>query len=288
MKAILTLGVSASGKTTWATEFVQNNKNWVNINRDDIRFMLIGVRDWSKWNFKRENEVNEIQAIMIRNAVLNNQNIVISDTNLNKSFREKLVSDLTELGYDVEIKVFHVDFYGAVKRDAIRPNGIGYYNIQKQMKMFNQYLVEQGKYQYKHNPDLPYCWIVDIDGTLAIKNNRSAYDWYKVGNDLPNQHIIDIVKNLKETIFIFSGRDDCCKSITEEWLNKYDIKYNHLEMRKHNDYRKDTIVKEEMFFNLIEGKYNVKSVIDDRPVVVRKWLELGLNVLSVGDPYIEF
>ena len=59
-------------------------------------------------------------------------------------------------------------------------------------------------------------------------------------------------------------------------------------MRKHNDYRKDTIIKEEMFFNLIEGKYNVKSVIDDRPVVVRKWLELGLNVLSVGDPYIEF
>ena len=44
MKAILTIGVSASGKTTWAEQFVKENEWWVNINRDDIRFTILGER----------------------------------------------------------------------------------------------------------------------------------------------------------------------------------------------------------------------------------------------------
>ena len=37
MKLIMTVGVSASGKTTWAKE----QKHCVNINRDDIRFNIV-------------------------------------------------------------------------------------------------------------------------------------------------------------------------------------------------------------------------------------------------------
>lgn len=49
MKAILTIGVSASGKTTWAETHVRDmnafgNDDWVNICRDDIRWRMIGVR----------------------------------------------------------------------------------------------------------------------------------------------------------------------------------------------------------------------------------------------------
>ena len=52
MKAIVTVGVSASGKTTFAESFLQegdNRTSWVNINRDDIRWELLGVKDWGKW-----------------------------------------------------------------------------------------------------------------------------------------------------------------------------------------------------------------------------------------------
>lgn len=45
MKLILTVGISASGKTTW----VNNSRlyNTVNINRDDIRFNI--VQPGSNW-----------------------------------------------------------------------------------------------------------------------------------------------------------------------------------------------------------------------------------------------
>lgn len=52
-QAILTVGISSSGKTTWAEKFVFENPSWVNINRDDVRFTLFtnGVRDWGKYKF---------------------------------------------------------------------------------------------------------------------------------------------------------------------------------------------------------------------------------------------
>ena len=37
-----------------------------------------------------------------------------------------------------------------------------------------------------------------------------------------------------------------------------------------------------------EGKYNVEFVVDDRPSVCRQWHDMGLKVLRVGNPYIEF
>ncbi len=40
---------------------------------------------------------------------------------------------------------------------------------------------------------LPKAIIVDIDGTLAERVNRSPYDWSKVGEDRVKKPIRDIV-----------------------------------------------------------------------------------------------
>ena len=57
--------------------------------------------------------------------------------------------------------------------------------------------------------------------------------------------------------------------------------YKKLVMRKTGDYRKDSIVKREMFEEHIEGKYNVLFVLDDRNQVVDMWRkELGLTCLQ--------
>ena len=39
-QAILCIGISASGKSTWSEQLVIDNPDWVNINRDDVRFEL--------------------------------------------------------------------------------------------------------------------------------------------------------------------------------------------------------------------------------------------------------
>lgn len=66
------------------------------------------------------------------------------------------------------------------------------------------------------------------------------------------------------------------------------IQYD-LHMRKENDIRKDSIIKTELFFDHVDGKFNVLGVYDDRPSVIRDvWQEMGLKTYSVGNQGIEF
>ena len=55
-------------------------------------------------------------------------------------------------------------------------------------------------------------------------------------------------------------------------------------MRKDGDYRKDTIVKGEMYDQMLADGYEPTMVFDDRPSVLRMWREIdGLKVIDVGD-----
>lgn len=158
MKAIVTVGVSASGKTAFAESFLQdgdNSTSWVNINRDDIRWKLLGVKDWSKWNWKREKEVASIQRASLAKAASEGKNVIVSDTNLHPKFRNDLLEYLHSLEYaTITQKVFTVSFEEACKRDTARHNGVGYSVIAKQMEQMNKYMEalnppEVGKYEHK-------------------------------------------------------------------------------------------------------------------------------------------
>jgi len=155
--------------------------------------------------------------------------------------------------------------------------------------------------------------IVDVDGTLALmKGIRGPFDHDKVHLDKPNKPVIDLVKALlgpdpkarqfPVDVFIFSGRMDVpfdtpispdsmgddCKSVgdlTAHWLDKHlgwDV-WDSLSLRKDGDYRKDSIVKKEMF-DTIKDTHDVLWVIDDRDQVVDMWRnDLGLPTLQVAD-----
>lgn len=135
--------------------------------------------------------------------------------------------------------------------------------------------------------------IVDIDGTVAHGHNyRSPYEFHKVHLDEPDPQLILITETFhskNHNVIFVTGRSDTCKELTENWLNK-NIKIDDYElyMRKSNDKRCDTVVKKEIFETHIQPRYDVKLVLDDRPKVVRMYLELGLKVLACGNPYKEF
>ena len=148
---------------------------------------------------------------------------------------------------------------------------------------------------YTPNEKLPKCIIVDIDGTIAEMNGRGPFEWDKVDTDLPRQFVIDVVTGYADRhnchIVFLSGRDGCCYAKTYDWIAKYvghDISWT-LNMRKTKDFRKDSIVKEEIFWNIVAPNYNVIGVFDDRPQVLQVWHELKLpNVICVGNPFISF
>lgn len=289
-KAIITVGISSSGKTTFAKTLV--DEGWVDINRDWIRFNVVCPNtDWSNYKFtnKREQDVTSVQEEMVMDAFAKGQNVIISDTNLNPKVRDKWVNLLADLGYEVEIKEFPISLEEAYKRDTLRANGVGRDVIYGQYKRWLEYI---GRKTYTPNKDMPKAILLDIDGTVAQMDKRSPYDWDKVGTDKPRSFIIDIVKGLDAqgyVILALSGRDGVCYDETKQWLIDNDVPHFYLFMREEGDTRKDTIIKEEIFWDLIAEHWNVVGVLDDRPSVLRMWRELGIeNVIAVADPYLEF
>jgi len=287
MKAWVTVGISTSGKTFWASQ-----QEAVDINRDWIRFNIICPgTDWSSYKFskKKENEVTLIQEQMVMDALSKGQDVIISDTNLNPVTRDKWITLLTDIGYDVEIKEFEVSLETAWKRDSVRKNGVGHSVIYSQYQKWLEY---KGRKTYTPDTSLDKAVIFDIDGTLAQMNGRSPFDWDKVGTDDSRVFIVEMArfyKHLKYDIIVVSGRDGVCKGLTEEWLDCNMVPFDEFFIRPEGDTRKDTVVKEEIFWRDIAPKYNVLGVVDDRPSVVRMWHELKIpNVICVGNPWMEF
>ena len=289
MKATICVGISASGKTTWAQLDQQDADD---INRDFIRFNVVCPgTDWSNYKFtnKREQDVTTIQEDMVLDAWKYGRDVIISDTNLNPKIRNKWQQFLTELGYEVEIKEFPITLEEAWKRDQLRSNGVGRDVIYTQYQKWLEY---KGRKTYIPDESKPKTILFDIDGTLAQMEGRSPFDWDKVGTDSVKELIKAMADGYDQQgyfIICVSGRDSVCYYETQLWLERANIPYCCLFMREENDTRKDTIIKEEIFWDKIANNYNVVGVVDDRPSVLRMWHELKIpNVISVGNPWIEF
>jgi len=134
----------------------------------------------------------------------------------------------------------------------------------------------------------PNCYIVDIDGTIALKGDRAPYGFDKVEEDKPNEAIIDIIcsltsgfANMTGLIFV-TGRPEACKESTTRWLSLH-VDYSPiLFMRPDGDNTPDDELKKRIYQEEIEPHYNVLAVFDDRDKVVKMWRSLGLTCLQVA------
>jgi predicted kinase len=294
MKAIITVGISASGKSTFAKEL--ETMGWYDINRDDIRFnnFCNGVRDWNLYKFTKanENEVTRLQEAYVDWAAMREVNVIISDTNINDKTRNFWINRLTHAGYEVEVKYFDIDLIEALERDAKRPNGVGYKVITDQYRRYMT--LRHGANYHKHSAKKKDAVVIDIDGTVASHEGiRTPFEWHKVSLDKPRSHVISFAKAAKEEgfdIIFMSGRDGCCMEDTRAWLDKYTgITDSWLFMRSVGDMRKDTVVKKELFMKYVDNNFNIHYAVDDRKCILRLWeFELGITVVDVGQQHKEF
>jgi predicted kinase len=293
MKAILTVGVSASGKSTFAKHWVEESPmNRVELNRDTIRQQLVEADGkewcWDNWKWKREKEVTAIIEPQLGFCAKIGFDIIISDTNLDVERNKTLKAKLVSLGYEVEFKVFDITFEEAIKRDNKRANGVGYSVLATQ---YEKYLKLIGRKKYVPDTNKPKAILVDIDGTAAHSNGaRGMFEWHNVKIDTPDEYVKMIVNSLPEDVHIIfvSGRDEVCRELTQKWLETHSFRNDGLFMREANNMEKDTVIKERIFWKYIASNYNVLFCIDDRPCVVRLYQELGLKTFIVGNPWIEF
>lgn len=102
-KLIICRGLPASGKSTWAKQWVlEDPEHRVRINQDDIRLML-----GKYWVPSREKLVQEIQFDAIVEALSKEFDVVIDNTNLNKKVLDgfnRLIK--TFENYKIEYKDF--------------------------------------------------------------------------------------------------------------------------------------------------------------------------------------
>lgn len=146
--------------------------------------------------------------------------------------------------------------------------------------------------------------ICDLDGTLCNAKHRIHHieknpkDWKSffesARSDETNMWCLELMGSMRRSgyrILFVTGRGEEDRDLTERWLHDnvpWFIKYGEsahpgLLMRPAGDRRPDYEVKAEIYRELIEPKYHVLFVVEDRGSVVRMWRELGLTVLQCDD-----
>lgn len=297
-KIIITRGLQASGKSTWAKEYASENPNFVVIEKDVIRKNGELFKD-GVYNHKRGDEsiVVKERDRLIRDALQHGRSVIVSDTNLVQKHISQISAIARQNNAETEIKNFlDVPIKELIERDAKREASVGEQVIRK---TFHEHVKKMSTF-LKYDPELPFCIVSDLDGTLTMgPKDRSPYEEDKVGNDDLNigiAHMLDGAAIISYAdVLIFSGRTDTCRPQTEAWLEKNDIEYKNLYMRRadHLDEKgnkvPDTLVKSEMIEKYIRGKYNVLIWFDDRPVVADMLRDVyGINVAQVGDVNYKF
>ena len=276
----MTKGLPGSGKSTKAKKMMENDRNIVRVNKDSLRAMLHNYH-WSKFN---EGQVLKIRDLIIVNTLESGRHIIVDDTNLNPRHEARLKQLAKENKAEFKvIDMTDVSLDTCIKQDLMREKSVGKDVI---VDMYNKFLRPTPPV-IEYDPSLTDCYVFDIDGTVALMDGRSPYDWHRVGEDKPNGRVVEIARQLNRNHYIIflSGRDGICKPETKKWFedNLFDIEYEGLYMRPEGDNRPDTVVKEELYREYIQGKYNVLAVFDDRKKVVDMWRSLGLTCLQVAE-----
>lgn len=285
MSKILVLqGPPASGKSTYARDLVENDWDWVIVNRDSLR-----EGRGLYWIPSQESYISDLEEFAVRAAIKRGLNVIIDATNLNPKTQEKWRNIADETKSSIEFMEFYVPFKEALKRDKNRERSVGEKVLENFYKKYysDKYYQEliDDRYILEQNKSLPKCIICDLDGTLCLNQGRSPYDLSKVSGDKPNDPLVDLLRVLSGSVDIifFSGREGTkqCREDTAKWINdNINIPYQ-LYMRKEKDYRPDEVIKEELYNEIIKDNYYCIAIFDDRQKVIDKWRSLGLLCCQV-------
>lgn len=300
-KLLILVGAPGSGKSTFARYFLRTEDNWIRVNRDDFRLMQFGDSLMIPFYEERISKMVEASVLTLLKS---DTNVIIDATNTSLRTIQDMIHTYTEYA-DISFKVFDLPVDELVKRCDKRYEETG--------KFISKSVVERNVANLKHtlekfdfapiprkvqvattsyatqDKNLPKAVICDLDGTLSLLNGRDPYNAATCDNDLLNEPIAAALKMAKQQgyqVILLSGREDKFREPTVRFLDKHQIGYDLLLMRTSNDFRKDNIIKRELFEGEIQGKYFVEFLLDDRNQVVDMWrkdLHLPCFQVNYGD-----
>lgn len=167
MKLIICRELPASGKTSWATEYVRAHPRTVRVNRDDLRMQLFG----GEFKQSREPFIIAAQNALIVAALKDGRSVVVDDTNLDPSNDVRLRAFGKRFRAEVEIQDFDVSVAECIRRDAARPNPVG-------VTVIGSYAAEYGlghvkQYSWRSAGPARTCFI-QLRLTLPSPSSKTA------------------------------------------------------------------------------------------------------------------
>ncbi len=297
-KVIVPRGLPGSGKSTWVKEQLATHPagTAVRLNNDDLSMMLYNELWGNFFNNASKELLHHLRLAMLKTFLAQEYvtHIYVDNTNLARA-TVKALQDATLLAgaeFVVVDEFLNVPIEECIERDSKRDRVVGGDVIRKmagQLKGIKPWVVPETPVieKYHNDPELPEVIICDIDGTIALMNGRSPYEFDKVHTDVPNfpvSSLVDILTNLDHKVIFLSGRGEESRKHTTDWLWN-ELGYEpELYMRAAGDMRPDWIIKHELFQEHVAGKYSVWFVLDDRDQVIDLWRrKLGLPTFQVAD-----
>jgi predicted kinase len=133
LKLILTKGLPASGKTTWAKTYIQEHPKTANLCKDDLRLQLPETQE-------REDRVVQVQDLLTEHYLSEGYSVIWSDTNLNPIHTKRATELAEQYQAQLIIQDFtHVALAECIRRDLLRPHPVGQQVINQ---MYNDYLAQ--------------------------------------------------------------------------------------------------------------------------------------------------
>ncbi|MDR2474548.1 MAG: AAA family ATPase [Bacteroidales bacterium] len=293
-KLLILVGAPGAGKTVFANYFLRTEENWVRLCRDDFRTMNFIDGMMSK---HEEILISEMIDAATETLLRRGANVLLDATHCRAEYVNHYIEKFGEMA-TISFKLFDVQLNELIERCEKRRIETGKYIPVSAIKRYFKELEEmKAAFDFSSRPrrvpvvatqdaSLPRAIVCDLDGTLAQMNNRNPYNSTQCDEDSLNEPVAKVLTLFSANgyqILLVSGREEIAREPTIRFLDKYAIPYQHLWMRPNRDYRKDAVVKREIFNTEIAGRFFVEFVLDDRDQVVEMWRkDLKLNCFQVN------
>jgi len=113
-------GLPASGKSTWAKNFVKEKLDWVIINRDSLRNMR-----GDYWIPSQELLINKWEEYCVDSSLKLGLNVIVDATNLSTKSQNKWIKLAKKYTLEADIKTFDTPLETCIDRDSKRDKPVG-------------------------------------------------------------------------------------------------------------------------------------------------------------------
>lgn len=301
---IVTRGLPASGKTTWARALVASRRpgTILRINRDDLRRSMADP-EYSAPVDAIERRISDAEWRLVRGALLDGVDVVVDATNLRAGVARRWLALAEACGASWQVEDVVADLEECIRRDAARPpvEQVGEEVLRDLHARFLDPdtgrpppLAPPGRLPssdgapHRPVPGTPSAVLVVLDGVLsrAVAPDRDHPDVpLPAVDDVPVPAVVDVLRALAAAghrVLACSGRPEDDRTAVMSWLARHvPVPVEALLLRPPGERRADLALA--LFDAHVRDRYTVLAVLEGRAEHARAWRGIGLTVLGVAD-----